>query len=107
MLNVTWEPPPEIHQNGQIIGYYITYYCQWDEMFDKVNVIVNATTTQHIISGLTPFVGYVVKIAATNVNGTGIFFEAPQVSVQKCKHMLVLFANLLESSYIYAVFCNE
>ena len=52
-------------------------------MFDKVNVTVNATTTQYIISGLTPFVGYVVKIAATNVNGTGIFFEPTQVSVQK------------------------
>ena len=55
-------------------------------MFDKGNVTVNATTTQYIISGLTPFVGYVVKIAAINVNGSGIFFEAAQVSVQKGKH---------------------
>ena len=78
-----------MHQNGQITDYDIVYCCQWGEMFDKVNVTVNATTTQYIISGLTPFVGYVVKIAARNVNGTGIFFEAAQVSVQKGKHTYV------------------
>ena len=85
-LNVTWEPPPEIHQNGRIISYEIIYYCQSDEMFDKENVTVNATTTQYIISGLTPLVCYVVKIAARNVNGSGVVFEATQVLGQDSKY---------------------
>jgi len=84
---VSWEPPPEIHQNGQITGYEIICYWQKDEIIYKMNVIVNATTTQYIISGLTPFVGYVVKIAARNVNGTGIFFEATQTLGQDGKYV--------------------
>ena len=111
-FNVTWESPPEIHQNGQITGYDIVYYCQWSEMFDKVNVTVNATTTQYNISALTPFVSYVVKIAARNVNGTGIFFEAAPVSVQKGEHMYVSTQIYYKTAtyirkYVYAVFCNE
>ena len=56
-------------------------------MFDKVNVTVNATTTQYIISGLTPFVGYVLKIAARTINGTGIFFAATQIFGQDGKYV--------------------
>ena len=41
--------------------------------------IFNLMETHYIISGLTPFVGYVVKMAARNVNGSGIFVEATQV----------------------------
>ena len=69
------------------------------EIFDKENVTINATTTQHIISGLTPFVGYVVKIAARNANGTGIFFEAAQIFGQDGKYVYMVtyiaHANLL------------
>ena len=70
-------------------------------MFDKENVTVNATTTQYIISGLTPFVGYVVKIAATNVNGTGIFFEAAQVFGQDGKYVCI--HNSCKLLYVPAV----
>ena len=70
-------------------------------MFDKVNVTVNATTTQYNISGLTPFVGYVVKIAATNVNGTGIFFEATQIFMQNGKYLYV--HNYCKLLYVAAV----
>ena len=90
-----------MHQNGQITGYEIIYYCQWSEMFDKVNVTVNATTTQYNISGLTPFVGYVVKIAARNVNGTGIFFEATQIFMQSGKYLYV--HNSCKLLYLAAV----
>ena len=72
-------------------------------MFDKRNVTVNATTTQYNISGLSPFVGYVVKIAATNVNGTGIFFEATQIFGQDGKYVYI--HNLCTLLYIAAVCC--
>ena len=62
---------------------------------------VNAATTQYIISGLTPFVGYVVKIAARNVNGTGIFFEATQIFVRDGKYIYV--HNLWIFLYVAAV----
>ena len=88
-----------MHQNGPIIGYDIINFCEWDEIFDEENITVNATTTQYIISGLTQFVGYVIKIAATNVNGTGIFFKAMQILEQDGKHVCVyayvVYANLL------------
>ena len=79
-----------MHQNGLITNYTIIYYCQLGEIFDQENVTVNATTTQYIISGLTPFVGYVVKIAARNANRTGIFFEAAQIFVQDGKYIFMV-----------------
>ena len=97
-----------MHQNGQIFNYTIVYYCQLGEIFDKENVTVNATATQYNISGLPPFVGYVVTIAATNANGTGIFFEAAQIFVQDGKYIHVFmvtckFTVAVVTTYVYCI----
>ena len=63
---------------------------------------INATTTQYIISGLTPFVGYVVKIAATNVNGTGIFFETAHIFGQDGKYVYMVTCILSSCKFIVA-----
>ena len=85
-INITWEPPPEIHQNGQITGYYIKYYCsRRNKYFAKNSTTVTAATTSCIIKGLTPFVSYVIIIAAINSNGLGKVFELVHVYARDSK----------------------
>ena len=81
-LNITWEPPPEIHQNGQITGYVILHYCIVDGCSVEWS-LVDVATSSLILSGLTPYVGYIIKIAATNVNGPGIFYLTVKLTGQQ------------------------
>ena len=69
-LNVTWDPPLAIDQNGPLTSYFITYETAGENL---MSVTVDATQHMYILSSLTPYVNYSVQVAATNVNGTGIF----------------------------------
>lgn len=83
-LNMTWEPPEAINQNGPITVYLITY-----ERIEQPLVIMSGVTngTEYVISGLIPFVTYLVQVAARNVNGTGLFSSTVmQVSGQDGKY---------------------
>ena len=71
-LNISWEPPPEIDQNGPITDYVIRYSRVGS------NVTMDETVTSrniYTITELSPFVNYSVEIAAVNVNGTGPFSD--------------------------------
>ena len=81
-LNVTWQPPLEINQNGPITSYLITY-----ERIGGSLMVVTAAETEYVISGLIPFVAYLVQVTARSVNGTGLFSPIiMQVSGQDCKY---------------------
>ena len=83
-LNMTWQPPEALSQNGPIIGYLITY-----ERSEQPLILMSgtATETEYIISGLIPFVTYLVNVAARSVNGTGSFSSTVmQVSGQDGKY---------------------
>ena len=85
-LNVTWQPPEAINQNGPITGYIITY-----ERSDQPLVIMSGATTEteFVISELIPFVTYLVQVAARSVNGTGSFSSTVmQFSGQDSKYKL-------------------
>ena len=69
-LEVSWQPPLEINQNGPITGYVIQYNRTGTSNMMSENVN-NGTT--HTISGLDGYVDYSVIVAAVNVNGTGPF----------------------------------
>ena len=81
-LNVTWEPPSPIDENGPITGYLVTYHVTGD-----LNVMSLAPTETNLtIPGLNPFVDYSVQVAARNVNGSGSFSSViRQFSGQDCK----------------------
>ena len=83
-LNVTWQPPLEINQNGPITSYFITYE-RVGEPLTLASVIV--TETEYIISGLIPFVTYSVQVAARGINGSGsLSSTVMEVSGQDCKY---------------------
>ena len=82
-LDVTWQPPPEVDQNGFITGYVIQYTRVGTSNTMSVNV---TSGTTHTISGLVAFVDYSVEVAAMTVSGTGPFSNAMvQVSGQDSK----------------------
>ena len=63
-----------MQQNGPITGYAIRHYatCGADRNVQQSQSVV---TTGSTIDGLTPNTEYVFKVAAVNVNGTGLFTE--------------------------------
>ena len=69
-LNISWEPPPEIDQNGPITDYVIRY----SRVGSNVTMDETVTSTSiYTITELLPFVNYSVEMAAININGTGPF----------------------------------
>ena len=76
-LDVSWQPPLEINQNGPITGYVIQYtkFGSSDTMSENIN----SGATHTILSGLVAYVNYSVIVAAVNVNGTGPFSNPPVI----------------------------
>ena len=71
-LNVSWDPPPEIDQNGPITGYVIRY-SRVESNITMDEIITSGSIYR--ITELLPFVNYSVEIAAINVNGTGPYSD--------------------------------
>ena len=69
-LRVSWQPPPEIDHNGVINGYLIQYTRVDTSDMMSESVISGLL---HTISGLDPFVDYLVIVTAMTINGTGPF----------------------------------
>ena len=71
-LSISWDPPPEIDQNGPITGYVIRYSRVGSNV--TMDEIVTSGST-YTITKVLPFVNYSVDIAAMNVNGTGPYSD--------------------------------
>ena len=71
-LRVSWQPPPEIDQNGVVTGYVIEY-TRVGQSSDMVTV---TSRTTHTISGLVASAVYSVRVAAMTSNGTGPFSDS-------------------------------
>ena len=72
-LNISWEPPLEIDQNGPLIGYVFHYNGIAP---NKLTLSFNITTdNRYTISGLVPFINYSVIVAAANGRGTGVLSD--------------------------------
>ena len=70
-LNVSWQPPVEIDQNGPL-----TYVVEYTDIETNISMNVTVTSGTNIaISGLDPYDDYLVRVAARTVNGTGNFSD--------------------------------
>ena len=76
-LNVSWQLPLEIADNGPITGHVIQYTRVGSRNVMSMNV---TSGTTHTISGLIVCVEYSVRVAAVYATGTGMFSE-PVVQV--------------------------
>ena len=68
-LNVSWQPPLEIDQNGPITAYLVFYRRSTE--ISPLTLTIPANTTEVIITGLTAFVEYAVQVASLNANRLG------------------------------------
>ena len=79
-IAVAWQPLPSCQENGVITNYTIAYRVLADTELDFTELVVPATSRTAVISQLTPYVNYVIKMAASTSVGRGGF--GPEVTVQ-------------------------
>ena len=90
-LQISWQAPPVVNQNGPLTGYVIRY----TRSGFTINEIVASGLT-YIISGLVPFVNYSVRVAAMTINGTGPFSaDIMQVSGESGKLIHICICSTL------------
>ena len=68
-LNISWQPPVEIDQNGPIT--YVVEYTSIESNNTLNDTVTNGTTLA--ISALDVFSDYSIRVAAVTFNGTGPF----------------------------------
>ena len=86
-LHVSWQPPPEIDQNGPLVGYVIRLAINATGDMVGSGGEINETITgrlTYILNGLSLLINYSVQVAAITVNGTGPFSAA--VLADESKH---------------------
>ena len=70
-FTMTWAPPPEGQQNGEIVSYAVEYREEGSN-----STVVNTTRgMRYTAEDLTTDRVYQFRVAATTVNGTGPFSE--------------------------------
>lgn len=79
-----WQPPPEEHRNGQILGYIIRYrlFGYNDSPWTNKN-ITNEAQRNYLIQELITWKDYVVQIAAYNNMGVGVFSDGIKIKTKE------------------------
>ena len=70
-ITVAWQPLPGCDENGVITSYTIAYTIVGNMTF--TNTVVGAADRSAVISPLTPFTNYTIKMAASTSVGQGSF----------------------------------
>ena len=76
-VTVTWKPPPEQHQNGQLVGYRVRY-AEADsavEVQEAQMLVIEASRTSCEISDLKKWTQYKVWVAAYTQIGDGPYSD--------------------------------
>ena len=68
---IKWQPPPQEHMNGIIVGYKVN--CLTNETRFNLNVNTNASTRAIILGNLIENMSYCIKVAAYTKVGVGPF----------------------------------
>ena len=81
-ISLVWDPPPEEHRNGIIIGYLINVSAvDPGETFHLFT-----TNDSAVVNGLRPFTTYFTAVAAQTNAGVGPFSTTIQAdTTESCK----------------------
>lgn len=74
-INVTWDPVPDDHTNGIIIGYRVFYKKADEPMDDFSNLTVNSSGFAVEINNVEFFTKYVLQVLAFTMVGDGNISE--------------------------------
>ena len=78
-VEVTWQAPPLVHQNGPILSYIIRYFPSNDQSKAKdiyVTVDQDEAILHTMLTDLVPFTRYSFRVSAVNAAGAGPFSVA-------------------------------
>ena len=83
-ISLVWDPPPEEHRNGIIIGYIINVSAvDPGEMFQLFT-----TNESTVVDDLKPFTTYFTAVAAQTNAGVGPFSTTIQAdTAESCKYL--------------------
>ncbi|XP_041447890.1 protein sidekick isoform X6 [Drosophila obscura] len=77
-VRLSWKPPKQSSQNGEILGYKIFYLVTWSPQalepgrkFEEEIEVVSATATSHSLVFLDKFTEYRIQLLAFNPAGDG------------------------------------
>ena len=79
VFSISWEPPPEIDQNGLLDGYIIHYVMIGSGDTDNEIFVFGVNYT---LTGLFTFVNYSIQVSAVTINGSGPF-SAPVIDIPR------------------------
>ena len=79
-IAVAWQPLPSCEENGVITNYTIAYRMEGGVEMNFVELVVPTANRTTVVSQLTPYTNYTVKIAASTSAGRGGF--GPEVTAQ-------------------------
>ena len=79
-ITITWQPLPTCEQNGVITNYTIAYRMEGGMNMNFTEMVVDAASLTAVVTPLTPYTNYTVKMAASTSVGRGEF--GPEMTVQ-------------------------
>ena len=79
-ITITWQPLPTCEQNGVITNYTIAYRMEGGMNMNFTEMVVDAANLTAVVTPLTPYTNYTLKMAASTSVGRGEF--GPNMTVQ-------------------------
>ena len=79
-VTITWQPLPTCEQNGVITNYTIAYRMEGRMDMSFIEIVVDAANLTAVVTPLTPYTNYTIKMAASTSVGRGVFGR--EVTVQ-------------------------
>ena len=85
-VEVTWQAPPLVHQNGPILSYIIRYFPSNEpDMIQDSHVTADEgeAIQRKTLSNLEPFTRYSFRVSAMNAAGAGPFSVAVEETTEE------------------------
>ena len=79
-ITITWQPLQPCDENGNITNYTIAYRMEGRMDMSFIEIVVDAANLTDVVTPLTPYTNYTIKMAASTSVGQGDF--GPEVTVQ-------------------------
>ena len=79
-IAVTWQSLPPCDENGVITNYTIAYKMEGGSF---IEIVVDAANRTAVVTPLTPFTSYTIKMAASTSAGRGEFGQVVTVQTNE------------------------
>ena len=85
-FKIVWKPPADEDRNGLITHYTVSVL----NLETDASYSLNSTVTERVVSDLTPFTMYEVKVAAHTSAGRGPFTAIQNIQTQESGTLILV-----------------